>query len=302
MLSLKSIVCCAWCLTGLVTAAQPVLQAEAFRQVSCEIYSMVAEPTAIAENGENVVWDISSYPMNHFGSLEIMPAAGTPFADSFASCNWVEYFQQFNGFEGYSYYILTDSLLELAGYAPFGPSNDPAYFVDPLFLLRFPFSWGDETIGTGQFQGETPMTSLWKYTAFGTLITSAGTCQNVVKLENLMNPGACSFWTSDPLVRVLEYANWTYFNIELPITSTGLDPDILPTTNSVQVMDGNTLAFASDASVQQYRIMDATGRMVRSSNRVVDPRIGVDVSSLVPGWYLFQFQTGGKFHSQRFLR
>jgi hypothetical protein len=297
----KVINCFIWFISGISVAAQPVLQAEAYGPVSMNLYSMVAAPNAIAANGPNVVWDISAYPMNHFGTMERIPAEGTPYASAFPGADWAEFVQQFNEVEGYSYYNHTDSLLELMGFAPYWPSSDPAYYVEPLFQLMFPFSFGEEVVGTGQFQTGVPNYSIWRYTAFGTLITSVGIYPNVVKLEDLANPGASSFWTTDPIVNVLDYGNWTFFNIALPIAPTGLQPDVMPSTSMLMVT-GHTLTIPTEEPVQYYRILDTTGRMVAYSSRSSSLNPAIDVSHLGAGCYVLQYQTGGRVSSQRFQR
>jgi hypothetical protein len=277
-----------------------VLQADAYGPISTNLYSMISVPSAIAENGENVVWDISAYGMNHFATLERMPAEGTPYSDSYQDCEWAEYVQQFNGVEGYSYYSLSDTLLELMGFAPFGPNAETVYYVVPLFRLKFPFAYNDEVIGTGQIEGGVPLTSLWKYVGYGTLITSVGTYTNVVKLADLYSPGASSFWTTDPLVNVLAYGNFTFFNIELPATATALQSEVVPTSNVTLVVDGCTLTLRSEDPVQFYRIFDAMGRAVSSGGRSGGQTANIDLTNLRPGWYVLQYQTAGGSDSQRF--
>lgn len=283
------------CLCSAVSA-QPVLQADAYGPVSTNLYSMGSVPSAIAENGENVVWDISVYGMNHFATLERMSAEGTPYSSAYEDCDWAEYVQQFNGIEGYSYYSLSDSLLELVGFAPFGPNADTVYYEVPLFRLKFPFAFGDEAIGTGQLEGGVPLTSLWKYVGYGTLVTSVGTYTNVVKLEDLYSPGASSFWTTDPLVNVLAYGNFTFFNIELPAAPTGISAEALPTSEVMLVVDGCTLSIRSDEPVQNYRILDGLGRVVRSGSQAST----IGLTSLRQGWYVLQYQTGRSSSAQRF--
>jgi hypothetical protein len=285
-----------------ITYSQPILQPDSYGHLSAELYSMIAVPSAIMANGEDISWDVSAYPMNQFASLERIQAEGTPYDQAFPDANWAEHVERESGAEGFDYYAVSDTALQLLGFSPYLSVFDTGYYIEPYFKLRFPLSYTDEFETIAQLEFGAPITYRWKYSGYGTLITPLAVFTNVVKLENLNNLGMSSFWITDPLLEVLSYANFTFFNIQIPALVAGVvEPNTGPTAPTVLV-DAHALTIRSAEPILAYRLVDQLGREVRSGGSSNAALVSMDISDLRSGWYILQIVSERGTHAQRIMK
>ena len=110
-----------------------------------------------------------------------------------------------------------------------GGDND--YSQNPRTQVPFPFSYGDTLTDTWQEYGGSEEDVLLTYDGYGTLITPAGTYQNVVRVKESYSDGEDYFWyTLNPFMSILVYDHNQNFLIHVNATPTGIENEESPYT------------------------------------------------------------------------
>jgi hypothetical protein len=286
--------------TGL--KAQPTLQRNNLATTGYSSKIMVGPATNPGNAGTNITWDFSGIPIGEAGTFSITQPSSTPAAASFPSASYAaqETFTLLSS-TGYFYYNLNESTLEQTGSAL---DNIPdEIYTNPRTYLKFPLAFNDSFSDTWNEENETPATQTVVYDAYGTLITPAGTFNNVVRLKYTTDNALTYVWfTTSPLVKIAEYdevGTEDDFTIYVPAVaalaeeenheSPVLFPDPASETITVRNEENISAAYAISLSGTRYNLMVAGST--------------INIETLRPGVYsLFITSAGGNQKVSRFVK
>lgn len=282
-------------------------------------------------SGSGQTWDFSTLSGTPINSSVVNPAS-TPSGASFPSANIAIYDQTSNA---YQYYTTTSSVLSSLGIST--TQTDIAY-SDPEDFLRYPFALGDsytDTFAATFVSGVTfyrTGTTTVTADATGTLITPAGTFNNVVRVH-FVQDYQDSAYIGFP--QVSTYINdqyiWYQNGTPAPLAATytfttnpggtsqnGFYIDnIVLSNDEIQLENNNISLFPNPANeelsitwtpelgnVENIRIIDLSGKQIRQVANVnsVNGSIAMDIDDLTAGIYFVSMATENTTITKRFIK
>jgi hypothetical protein len=179
--------------------AQPTINQASFPAFGTTITSREVDGTGINPGpaGANQTWNFTAFPdTGDPVTLTYVNPSTTPFAAQFPTANYAfqGQVQESPGSTTYGYYKLDNSSFELLGSATSASGYDLVInFSNPLTQITFPASLGSsnsdtyESVANSSFPGNIfTSNGTYSYTidAYGTLTSSSGTYNNVVRLKS----------------------------------------------------------------------------------------------------------------------
>ncbi len=308
-----------WILPALITLAQTSLWAQpvatsanvAVSNFNAEFYYSPAANFTPGPAGANQTWDFSnSFEMTLAGTDEAIPVAGSPFASSFPTANYLYKFSGMFGGDRYYYHNLTASKLEILSLGWNGVNGDN-YTANPRTFAVFPYTYGTEYTDTYRSSADNiDVTNVVTYDAYGTLIMPFGTFHNVIRQKVVENG----------------HINYNWFNVQpfYPILQTVLEENSLGivknlTLGTDQFAAGkmfavypnptkdelNIEAIGTITSPVEIEIYDLLGkRIFRKEESLNNDLVQVNLASYDAGIYLLKMtdtQTGAS-HTQKIVK
>lgn len=244
-------------------------------------------------DGINQTWDYSGLMLTQLGSMNLTPAAGTPYAASYPAANWA-FAQTVSGFgTTYTYLDIDATGFEIVvDEVP----DSPNPYSDPKRVLQFPLSYGGSFTDTYvDTQGSGSAT--WTYNGHGTAITPLGTYPNAVKLTS--TEGDLLIWNTNPLYPLVIADGSDVLVYGPSITSVEELPGLALTLTPNPCED--ELSLRNIGTGHAWSIVDAQGRQVLAG-RTTATDLVVDVRELLPGTYALQVQTTEGRRIGRFVK
>lgn len=284
---------------GLTAAiAQPVLYSDSLHTgISFNLYNLTNVNTAnLATAGAAVTWDISGATATLFGTADFMDMASTPYAAQYPAANFAMRFIPIGSSELYSLFTLTTSSLnEVANNV--GTPNETS-FIDPRETLVFPFIYNTSSTDVYQKTGQGQKVIVNNYESYGTLVTSFGTTNNIVRITTTDNGNtSLNFWGISPLVPMFQASSSGFTLWE----STGLTGISTTVTNELFDMYPNPaineLHIVNKQLLSKIEIINSAGAI-----QITTTQSRIDISMLASGVYFVKAYTAGKVISQKFIK
>lgn len=244
---------------------------------------------SIASNGgANQIWDFTSVSTSPAATVFITTRVDTTmYIKLFPTANWASI-----GSDGsYNYMVNNkDSVVQLGG----ALGTLTAIYTDYRKQITFPLSYQGSFSDT--FAGYRNGSLTATYDAYGTLKTSYGNFNNVVRLNILRNGSlSYSFWTSDPIMVIGEYdPGARVLLLRIPQSNTAVN-----TIQEDQVtiyLHDNNLSVNSTQKVNGVSVYTVQGKLVACSNTA---------SLIIPslkGAYILKIDTGHQTIIRKFIR
>jgi hypothetical protein len=245
-------------------------------------------------DGADQTWDISSATLVNVGTVTMSPASSTPYANDYPMANEAIYLESSLGDSEYEYDDLSTTGLEAV--ATDVPS-DPDVYSDPSRVVQFPWSYGQsfsDTYASTDGSGS----NTWTYSGYGTLITSGGTFDNLMKATS--SDGDILFWKESPLHPVLMLGSDGTAILYGDASTAVAEHAAAPAIRLHPVPCGPELTVEG-LTAGDWNITDITGRTVLNGRSGSLSRQRIDVSALVPGIYVLN-AADGRFAPQRFIK
>ncbi len=242
---------------------------------------------SIASNGgANQIWDFTSVSTAPAGSIYITTRTDTTkFINSFPKSNWV-----IIGSDGsYNYMINSvDSVVQLGG----AQGTQTAIYTNYRKQITFPLSYQGSFSDT--YDGFKSGSLTTTYDAYGTLKTSYGNFNNVIRLNTMRNGSlSYSFWTSDPIMVIAEYdpANQSLI-LRIPQSNTPVKK--IQEDQIYISLNDNDLFINSPKPVNDVSIYNLQGKLVAHSKTAI-----VNIS-LLKGSYIVKIDIDNQYIIRKF--
>ena len=278
-------------------SAQVTIQYSALSQfgVESDMYQMTA-PAALPalSDGINQTWDLSGITLQNVGTLNFNTSAGTPYASTYPTANWV-WAQNVTGL-GTSYTYLTISSTGIDMVARNVPFNTLDY-SDPTGVIRFPMAYGQafsdpyvSTAGSG--------TVTWAYSGHGAAITPLGTYENVAKLVS--SQGQLLLWNTSPLYPILiDDGDNTLFFIQ---NNVGIAEQGTTAMRTYPNPCHDRITLVDAAAGSTWQIMDGQGRMVSTGILSLAADQQLEIGTLASGSYVLVLSNGTSVRHSSFVK
>lgn len=240
-----------WILPALITLAQTSLWAQpvatsanvAVSNFNAEFYYSPATNFTPGPAGANQTWDFSdSFEMTLAGTDEAIPVAGSPYASSFPTANYLYKFSGMFGGDRYYYHNLTASKLEILSLGWNGVHGHN-YTANPRTFAVFPYTFGTEFTDTYRSSADNiDVTNVVTYDAYGTLIMPFKTFHNVIRQKVVKNG----------------QTNYNWFNVQpfYPILQTVLEENSLGIVKDLSSLAADNFADGKMFAVYPNPAMD----------------------------------------------
>ena len=199
---MKKIILTTLFLITLFGIAQPVLNASDYNPVNVTVNRFTASsPTlGVGNAGADQTWDFSSLTLAPQVTITTTSVATAPFSGSFPGAN-LFLKNTTTASTTYEYYNWNSSIIELVGGST---STFVQYtFSNPSTIYTFPFSYGNSFTDTATLSGSTQSKTV-TYDAYGTLITTYGTFNNIIRAKQVTSTGTNYYWfKTNPFVGLL---------------------------------------------------------------------------------------------------
>lgn len=263
--------------------------------VESDAYQMTAPASLPAlSDGINQTWDLSGITLQNVGTLNFNTSAGTPYASTYPSANWV-WAQNLTGTgTSYTYLTITSSGIDMvARNVPFQTLD----YSDPTGVIRFPMAYG-ESFSDPYVSTSGSATITWTYSGHGTAITPLATYSNVAKLVS--NEGDILLWNTSPLYPIMiDNGNITAFFIQNDVGITEQGATAMRTYPN-PCHDRITLVDATTGGT--WQIMDAQGRMVSTGSFSMAADQHLETGNLASGSYVLVVNNGTSVRHSSFVK
>lgn len=248
--------------------------------VQTNIYLLTGgAPGAPPSDGINQTWDLTGGTWQPVGTMHFRPAAGTPYAATYAEANWAWEIVLTGIGTTYMYLQIDNSgVYVVADRVP----TDTELYTNTKKVLQFPMAYGNTFADVYQSDGG-PVNVNWAYGGHGTLLTTLGTFPNLAKLAS--DEDDILFWNKTPLYPVVL------------ATDDGVRSFVDATVGIVDVNGGRTvLAYPNPCTdrlmvdgldAAPWRITDMNGRLVQTGTFPVTGVQTIELLTLEAGSYLF---------------
>ncbi len=294
----KLITSIAFALSFVNLFAQPVLHGDSLHTgLSFNLYVITNVNIAtLSQAGPNASWDISAGVATLAGTVEFQTMASTPFAAQYPAANFAIKFV-INGVTDYSLFNLTNNVFEEV--ANNVGSASPVSFVDYRTALPFPFTYSLSANDTYQKMGQNQKTINNNYDAYGTLITSNATYNNVVR--NLITDdgsGSATWYSSSPLMPLFQINNGGTMILWELTSSTGVTE---VKNNSIFELypnpATNLLIITNKEPITKIEIINDAGQLQFTTTKT-----RIDISLLKAGVYHAKVYSVKGIASQVFIK
>lgn len=175
--------------------AQPQLQSSMIETgTSYSLYLLAnVDVDHIRSSGANATWDISTAAKTKVATISFVTAASTPYAGAYPDGNFAMKYETGTN-ATYSIFKLTSTGLDMLADQLGGASVN---YTNSRNLLRFPLSFSDTYTDDYQKTGQQVKTLRNTYDAYGTMNTSLGMMNQVVRVLQVNGDGDTSaIWWS----------------------------------------------------------------------------------------------------------
>ncbi|MBX2974338.1 MAG: T9SS type A sorting domain-containing protein [Flavobacteriales bacterium] len=253
--------------------------------LSSDMY-VLNDPSVLAglSNGPDQAWDLSAATFSGVGTMDFRSATGTPYADDYPQANWAWIQNTLLGTD-HVYLEITSAQVDI--WALRVPSS-PSIYTNPSKIMAFPLSYG-ETFDDSYVSSNGASDILWTYAGYGTLSTSIGVFDNVVKMTS--DEGDLILWNTSPLYPVLYYEGSGYA-LAFVRNDVGIAETAIRSLNTAPNPCHDMLVVRDAMPGTHWSILDAQGRTM-TSGRWTDASGRVAVGSLAAGTYVLVVNDGG---------
>lgn len=181
-------------LLPLCAFAQPVAtSANVSMNFTGEFYFAQADGFSPGGSGANQTWNFSGLDLTLGGTDTSIPVAGSPFAATFPTANYLYKFEGLGGTR-YYYHNLSSAKYEILSMGYNGSVGDN-YSPNPLTWVTFPYTFNTVFTDTYQSTDDEVATSFTAtYDAYGTLVLPTGTFTNVIRQKTVKNGQTNYVW------------------------------------------------------------------------------------------------------------
>ena len=268
--------------TTLSVFAQPALQYGNWPTAALNFSAYtVVDPGSASEptDGANQTWDFSSVTFAPFGTAELRPAAGTPYAATYSAANWA-FINTPTGMAAEHVYMAVSAtgVEDVATHVPL--ASNP--YTDYERILEFTTSLGGSWMDTYASPDHTG-TQTWTYGGHGTLLTDLGNFSDQLKTQN--GDGDLVIWNAAPLFpRLIANSSGAYLHVASTVGIVESPALVVlrvapnPVADMLQVTGADPAAYWSITDTQGRTLLKREGGGPAAQN--------INVSSLVSGNYL----------------
>jgi hypothetical protein len=283
-----------FCIVGLVTSGftQPVLNYSSTHSIGTQsvLYYVYGTTTALAQNGENVTWDLSATGCQSVGTFNAVDPSTTPYTSSYLSAN-LAYELNVTGYS-ISYVYFIDSPTEKNVMAEDIGGTSPVIYTDYEKSVIYPFNFLGNFSDISQTSTGSPITSLATYDAYGTLIINGKTYNNVTRISK--TTGEIIWYITSPVnFPVIWMSGGNYYYNE-PTIYTGIDD--LITKNQIIVYpnpakDRLTVQLSNSDFSKEIKliIVNTLGQTIKQV-LIIDAETTLELDNMTSGVYFYQIQ------------
>ncbi|MBL8000500.1 MAG: T9SS type A sorting domain-containing protein [Flavobacteriales bacterium] len=244
--------------------------------------------------GANQTWDLSTTVLLNVGTLDFVPAAGTPYASSYPSANWA-WVTTITGLgPDHMYITINSDGIELV--ADDVPGN-PNIYTDTKKLISFPMTYG-QTILDPYVDMDGAANVAWTYAGYGTTIMPFGSFPNTMLLTS--NEGDAVIWNTAPLhpLAIDDGTDVLFFGP----ANVGVDEAAGPMAIKAFPNPCTEVLNVDLPGDAGWRITDLQGRQVLAGRSRSAAQQALPVASLAPGAYVLLVDEAGATRGQRFVK
>jgi hypothetical protein len=278
--------------------AQPVLYGDSLHSgQTFNLYSLsnVSTSSLILSGGANLTWDLTTSTATQIGTADFLDMSATPYAAQYPAANFA--IKLTSGLNSqYSLFNRTSTILEEV--ANNVGTNNPTTFINYRTALVFPFTYNLSNTDTYQKSGQNTKSITNHYDAYGTLETSIGTFNNVIR--NLYDDDgntSANCWTTS-MIPVFQANSNGYTLWKMASSTTGVTEmysnnlfDMYPNPAA------NELNIINKELISKIEIFNATGQLQFSTSRST-----IDISELPAGVYILKAYSAKGVGVERFIR
>lgn len=255
--------------------------------------------SGVGNAGANQTWDFSTLTFNPVSTMNIVTPSSAPMGSSFPAAN-----HAYSNAGLYSFFNVSAVKMEVQAWsiAAAGGSND--YSPDPRTILKFPFNFNDSDTDTWQEVSGSPNTVTVTYDGYGTLITPAGTWNNVVRIRENYGAGQDDYqwFMLNPLMQVAIYDHNNSMLYHIAGTPNGIEENDFqlsmlaypnPATDFIQVSNapaGSTL-----------NVVDVTGKIISSVMAIEGQPTTISTINFSNGVYFIETEKNGIIARRKFI-
>lgn len=281
------------------------------------------------DGGENATWDFTtdSYPDDDY--FVFVDPTSTPYTEDFTDAVLCGKSKD----KTYQYYSSVLNSVEISGFASNLDENDPdnniyAFFDPPINLFNTPLSFGTKQnssyagkymLGTNEFALTGKVTT--EVDGSGTLITPAGTFENVLRIHIQLNETGFADQQVDRYIYVSEdYKFWIALHEEITLlgdiniqkwyavnpiklsqASVAIDSEMI----SLKVYPNPTediLTIKSISNIENIQIFDSMGKLLLVDNAEGSSTYQLDVANFSAGVYNVVTSSNGELTTTKFIK
>lgn len=268
--------------------AQPQLQSSMLETgTSYQLYSLAnVDPEHIKSSGANVTWDISSNAKTKMATISLVAMSSTPYESAYPEGNFAMKYE-IGANITYSIFKLTFTEFEMLADQLGGSSVN---YTNPRNLLKFPLSFLDTYHDDYQKSGQQLKTLTNTYDAYGSMNTSQGVMNQVVRVLQVNGDGDTSaiWWSvnNSKMYPVLQADSKGVFFWEKE-GSTGFSEHNNSLTCIVypNPSNGSFLFTPATSHTCRLRITDVTGKTIYTTSVLNES--SVNLNNFRPGVYFY---------------
>lgn len=282
-------------LAPLCAFAQPqVTQANVPTSLSANLYYADVQNLDPGQAGQNVTWDFSGVGAVNVGQMSILPASGTPYANTYPAADHCYLYHSSTNDLWYYNRISAQKMETISLVFPQVVAIN--YTHNPVTVVEFPYTYNQVFTDSYGQNSQDLTTFTATYDGYGTLVLPFGTYQNVIR-QKVVQDG------------ITEY-NWFNSNPFFPLMQTNLEEGSVGMTEPTNLSTGNPgVSFKPGISPNPFtdsvelrlpdaisdnatvRVTDLLGHTVFSKALQgvnAGDVVAINLSGCAPGVYLLQ--------------
>lgn len=282
-----------------LTAAQVTVEYTdlAGTAILLEMHQVTSPGSAtVPSDGINQTWDLSTITLQEIGTLDFAPAAGTPYASTYPTANWV-WHQMITGVgSNYMYLDIGTSGIEVvASDVPAAPN----VYTDNKYVMQFPLAYG-QSFTDAYTDNDGPTSVTWSYTGHGTLLSPLGTFTDQVKMVS--DEGDVVIWNTAPLhPTVIDDGS----GLVLVFLPAGVGIGEGTGASSMRVHPNpceGQLNVQGATAGERWCVTDLQGRAVLAGTFAAPNSSSIGTDALAPGSYLLVVGDASRTRAVRFTK
>lgn len=244
--------------------------------------------------GASQTWNALSVTLTPSGSATLGPATGPEAANYPNADRMLQVTSSLLPVTDHTFLSTSASALSLVAT---NVPRSPRVYTDPRDLIRFPLEFQDQFTDT--YQVNDPEETTMTYSGYGTLITSTGIYGNVALLSD--DDGKFMIWNTAPLYPLV-MSEGNGFLLFDRTDEVGMPENTLGHQPFNHDRAGDILRIVTTNTAGQWRITDASGRIVSNGQVAHSSNTGISLGHLPAGLYVASLNSTSGSASMKFVK